>query len=596
MATQPHLRLIRLCALALLPVLCSCGYRFVTAATLEPDTVLINGKIITVDPKDATAEALAIKDGKIVAIGSNAGIKKMISWNVQVIDLAGSTATPGLIDSHCHFSGADMLYELDLQYPQVKSVGDVLDKIKSAVATLRPREWVRGRGWDEGKLAELRYIYASDLDRVSPNNPVWITQTMGHYGTANSCAMKLANIAKATPNPAEGTIDRSPDGNPTGVLKESAQSLVTRLIPPLTMEQQRNGLIKIIQEFNKEGMTAVKDPGIEMQKWEQYMSLLSDGKLDVRVFVLWSTGRTVDDAQDLVRRVGAFTKPYISTGDGRLVSGGIKMYMDGSGGARTAWLYNDWNKDSTGTDKGNTGYPVTDPEIFRRQVMIFNSAGLHVSTHAIGDRAIDWVVDSYAAALQEHPVRGLRHGIIHCNIPTDHAIDVLADLQKRFDAGYPEAQSTFTWWIGDTYAGNFGPQRSLRLMPFKTYLKRGMIWGGGSDFNVTPFPARYGIWASVERKPLRGSYGTNPFGTEESIDVHNALRSYTVWNARQLFMENRIGSIELGKLADIAVWDRDLYTIPTSKIKDMKCRMTMLGGRIVYQSPEGVVKARRGPM
>jgi predicted amidohydrolase YtcJ len=577
---------------AIFLVLCSCSFKSNAAATLEPDAVLLNGKIITVDPKDSTAEAVAIKDGKIVAIGSNAEIKKLIGSHVRVIDLNGSTATPGLIDSHCHFSGTDMLYVVDLQYPQVKSIGDVLEKIKSALATLKPGEWVRGRGWDEGKLAELRYINASDLDRVSPNNPVWITQTMGHYGTANSYALKLANIIKTTADPPAGTIERAPDGIPTGVLKESAQSLVTRLIPPLTPEQQRNGLIKIIQEFNKEGMTGVKDPGIGTQKWEQYLGLLADNKLDVRVFALWGTGKTIEAAEDLVKRIAPFTKPYISTGDGRLVSGGVKIFMDGSGGARTAWLYNEWNRNSTEVDKGNVGYPVVDPEIFRRQVMIFNNAGLHVSTHAIGDRAIDWVVDSYAAALQGHPVKGLRHGIIHCNIPTDHAISVMADLQKRFDAGYPEAQSTFTWWIGDTYAGNFGPQRSLRLMPFKTYLSRGMIWGGGSDFNVTPFPARYGIWASMERKPLQGSYGANPFGTEESIDVHNALRSYTVWSARQLFMENKIGSIELGKYADIAVWDRDIYTVPADQVKDMKCRMTLLAGRIVYAAPESGVRVQ----
>ncbi len=161
----------------------------------------------------------------------------------------------------------------------------------------------------------------------------------------------------------------------------------------------------------------------------------------------------------------------------------------------------------------------------------------------------------------------------------------MAELQKGFDAGYPEAQSTFTWWIGDTYAGNFGPQRSLRLMPLHTYLHKGMVWGGGSDFNVTPFPARYGLWASMARTPLRGSYGANPFGTEEAIDVHNALRSYTIWNAHQLFMEGKIGSIELGKYADIAIWDRDLYTVPPDQIRDMKCRITLLAGRVVYMAP-----------
>jgi len=150
---------------------------------------------------------------------------------------------------------------------------------------------------------------------------------------------------------------------------------------------------------------------------------------------------------------------------------------------------------------------------------LFHQAGVHVGTHAIGDRAIDWVVDTYAEVLKEKPTRGLRHSIIHCNLPTDHAIAVMASLQKQYDAGYPEAQAPFMWWIGDTYAGNFGPQRSQRLEPFKTWLAKGVQWGGGSDYDVTPFPARYGIWASIERETLKGVYGKNPFGTAEAIDV-----------------------------------------------------------------------------
>ena len=412
---------------------------------------------------------------------------------------------------------------------------------------------------------------------------------MGHYGVANSVALKLANITKETPDPPGGTIDREPDGTPTGVLKESAQRLVGRLVPSLSPEQEQQGILRIIEEFNKEGMTAVKDPGVGKDKWGLYQNILADNKLNVRVFALWDVGKTLESAEALIDRVGSFTRPYISTGNDRLVSGGIKMYLDGSGGARTAWMYEDWSKDFDKTDAGNRGYPVLDPDIYREQVRLFHSAGLHVSTHAIGDRAIDWTLDSYALALQEKPTPGLRHGIIHCNIPTDEAIAKMANMQKEHDAGYPESQSTFTWWIGDTYAGNFGPERSQRLMPFKTYLEKGVLWAGGSDFSVTPHPARYGLWASISRRPLQGSYGSDPFGTEESIDIHSALRSYTVWAARQLFLEDKIGSLEVGKYADIAVWDKNLYAITTEEIKDLKCQMTLLGGEIVYQAPDSTV-------
>lgn len=560
---------------------------------LMPDTVLINGKIITVGPEDSIAEAVAIKDGKIIAVGSNEMAKKMIGKSTQVIDLKGLTATPGLIDSHCHFSGANMLYVVDLSYPAVKKIPDVIEKVKAKIETLKPGDWIRGRGWDEGKLEELRYIFAYDIDPVSPNNPVWLTHTMGHYGTANSYALKLANITKETPDPPGGTIDKYPDGTPTGVLKESAQGLVGRLIPGLTPEQMQRGIEKIVEEFNKEGMTAVKDPGIGLFKWDAYRKILAQGKLTVRVFVLWIGGKTEKDAKNLIKRVGAFTKPYISTGDDRLISGGIKIFLDGSGGARTAWLYNEWNKNYKDIDKGNYGYPVIKPEVFRKMLKMYHDAGLHMGVHAIGDRAIDWLVDSYALALKENPIHGLRHSIIHCNIPTDRAIEMMAEMQKTHDAGYPEAQSTFMWWIGDTYAGNFGPERDLRLMPFKTYLERGVTWGGGSDFSVTPFPAKYGIWAAITREPLLGIYGLHPFGTEESIDVHNALKAYTIWSARQIFLEDKIGSIERGKYADIAIWNKDLYMIPAAEIKELKCQMTLLEGDIVYTAAETPIQIEK---
>jgi len=207
-----------------------------------------------------------------------------------------------------------------------------------------------------------------------------------------------------------------------------------------------------------------------------------------------------------------------------------------------------------------------------------------VSTHAIGDHAIDWVVDTYAAVLAAKPTRGLRHGIIHGNLPTDHAIETMARLEREYDAGYPEAQAPFLWWIGDNYAGNLGPERAGRLKPFRTYLDRGIKWAGGSDYSVTPFPARYGLWASIARQTLNGTYGGTPFGTKESIDIRTALRSYTIWAAHQMFLDDRVGSIEAGKDADIAVWDRDMYTIPTDQLKDLRCELTLLAGRVVYRA------------
>lgn len=221
--------------------------------------------------------------------------------------------------------------------------------------------------------------------------------------------------------------------------------------------------------------------------------------------------------------------------------------------------------------------------VYRQMVRLLHEAGIHVGTHAIGDRAIDWVVDTYAEVLRDKPTPGLRHSIIHGNLPTAHAIDVMAALQKQYDAGYPEMQPTFIWWIGDNYASNLEPDRAQRLEPLKSLLDRGVQWTGGSDYPVTPIPARYGIWAAVQRETLKGNYGLHPFGTAEDIDTRAALRAYASEGARQLFLENRIGSLEPGKDADIAVWDRNMYRVPAADLKGLKCEMTLFHGEVVYE-------------
>jgi predicted amidohydrolase YtcJ len=489
-----------------------------------------------------------------------------------------------LIDSHVHFSGAAELYTLDLSDQAITKIDDVLALVRAQVAKLKPGEWVRGRGWDEGKFAERRYITAVDLDKVAPNNPVWLTHTTGHYGVANGYALRLASVERATEDPPAGTIDRDTKGAPTGVMKEAAQGLVTRHVPPLTREQQKNGLLKIIRDFNAEGMTGAKDPGIGLEKWDLYREILKEQKLTVRVFALWSGGRTLESAKEALARITPLPAPPDAFGDGLLLSGGVKLFMDGSGGARTAWMYDDWSKNFTETDAANQGYPTTDPDAYRQMVALFHHAGVHVSTHAIGDRAIDWVVDTYDQLLKKTPTRGLRHGIIHANTPTDRAIDVMSRLQRGFDAGYPEAQATFLWWLGDNYAGNLGRARAGRLKPFKTFVQKGVKWGGGSDYGVTPFPARYSLWASVSRTTLNATYGAQPFGTNESVDIKIALRSQTMWAAHQMFLDEQIGSIEVGKDADIAVWDRDMYSAPTDQLKDLKCELTLLKGQIVFDA------------
>jgi predicted amidohydrolase YtcJ len=552
------------------------------AATFA-DLVLTHGRIITMDPKDRIVEALAVSDGKIVQVGTNGVIQKLVGPDTRIIDLAGRAATPGLIDAHAHvvLSGLADLFEIKLS--DARDIQDILDRVAQRAAITKAGEWVVGSGWDEGKLTERRYPTATELDRVSPNNPVWLNNTTGHFGVSNTRAMKLAGIDASTHAPPAGVIEHDTDGQPTGILKEAAMDAIFGVIPPYSIEQRRRAIEFMLPLLQMEGMTGFKDPDISQEDWEAYRSLAADRRLDTYVCVLFHTPITLDEAKLTLSRIRQAQADLPALGPTSLGVCGAKIFMDGSGVARTAWMYQDWNRTLTEIDSGNHGVPALDPTIYRQQVQLFVDSGVSVGTHAVGDRAIDWVADTYAAALRSNPKPGLRLSIIHANFPTDHAISVMADLQKRFDSGIPETQAEFMWWLGDAYPSALGVARSQRMIPLHTYAAKRMIWAGGSDTNVTPFPARFGLWASVARETLNGTDGKTPFGIAQSVDIHTALRSYTIWAARQLFMEKQTGSLERGKSADIAIWDRDPYSIPTDQLKDMICDMTLFQGKIVYQ-------------
>ncbi|MEP7347649.1 MAG: amidohydrolase family protein, partial [Gemmatimonadaceae bacterium] len=240
--------------------------------SVRADLVLLNGKIITVDPADRIAQAVAIADGKIIAVGTDADVSKFIGPNTERLDLKGHTLTPGLIDAHAHFNwgGAERLYSLNLSYPGVKNIPQVVAKLAEQAAKTPAGSFIAGVEWDDGKLDERRKLTAKDLDPATPNNPVYLNHSTGHFGVANSAALKLAHITKETPDPPGGTIDHYPDGTPTGVLKESAQGLVRRLMPPRTDVMIEAGMRDLAKGFNAEGMTGLKDPGVSPAAWESY--------------------------------------------------------------------------------------------------------------------------------------------------------------------------------------------------------------------------------------------------------------------------------------------------------------------------------------
>lgn len=572
----------RLLVAALVLSLSACGQQ--QADKVPPDLILFNAHVATMDAADSIAQAVAVSGNSITAVGAAAAILEFAGPQTELIDVGGNTITPGIIDTHNHFAwGAlDESSPLNIEYPAVTSIQDIREQVRLAAARLGEGEWVVGSRWDAGKLLERRDMSAADLDSVSPDNPVWLLHTSAHYGVANSRALELAGIDAGTPDPDGGVIARDDNGNPTGILTDQAMALVAEITPPVSAEDFVSAVSERVGFLSAEGITTIKDPEIDQRHWDAYKTISENGNLSVRVFVLWRVPDTMAEARELLLRITPIMNPGGDATD--LISGGVKIYIDGSGTARTAWMYDDWNENFTDVDEGNKGLTYLETDLLLAQIRLFHDAGVHIGTHAIGDRAIDFTLDSYDRVLADNPTPGLRHSIIHSNLPTEHAMDLMVKLQRDFDAAYPEIQPAFLWWIGDAYAGNFGSERSLQVLPLRTFQERGIKWAGSSDFNVSPYAPRYALWAASAREAMLGTYGDNPWGTDESISVHDTLRAYTIVAARQVFLEDKLGSIEKGKLADIVVWDRDLYSIPVEELKEVKPVLTLMNGEVVYRA------------
>ena len=572
----------RLLVAALVLTLSACGQQ--QADKMPPDLILFNAHVATMDAADSIAQAVAVSGNSITAVGAAAAILEFAGPQTELIDVGGNTITPGFIDTHNHFAwGAlDESSPLNIEYPAVTSIQDIREQVRLAAARLGEGEWVVGSRWDAGKLLERRDMSAADLDGVSPDNPVWLLHTSAHYGVANSRALELAGIDAGTPDPDGGVIVRDDNGNPTGILTDQAMALVADITPPVSAEDFVSAVSERVGFLSAEGITTIKDPEIDQRHWDAYKTISENGNLSVRVFVLWRVPDTMTEARELLLRITPIMNPGGDATD--LISGGVKIYIDGSGTARTAWMHDDWNENFTDVDEGNKGLTYLETDLLLAQIRLFHDAGVHIGTHAIGDRAIDFTLDSYDRVLADNPTPGLRHSIIHSNLPTAHAMDLMVKLQRDYDAAYPEIQPAFLWWIGDAYAGNFGSERSLQVLPLRTFQERGIKWAGSSDFNVSPYAPRYALWAASAREAMLGTYGDNPWGTDESISVHDTLRAYTIVAARQVFLEDKVGSIEKGKLADIVVWDRDLYSIPVEELKEVKPVLTLMNGEVVYRA------------
>ena len=549
------------------------------AALTPADLVLEHGTVLTLDTADHAAQAIAVRDGRIVAVGSDADMAPLIGPHTKVIDLKGRTATPGLIDTHAHILQGGLIELFGIDLTRTTKLADLLDQVRAKTGAAEPGAWVQGSGWNDGILAERRPPTKAELDAVSGGHPVTLEHVSGHFAMVNSAALALMHVTKDTKEPAGGTIERDAQGNATGIFKENAQALVTAAIPPPSLAQRQAAIRAMIDKMHAEGMTGVKDPHLTPDEWASYLDLARHKSLDAHVCALIGAGTDMAGARTALAAVKQARKDVATLADLNIC--GVKIFMDGALTAHTAWLLEDYPTDAA-HPVPDRGYPTVPPDTYRQMIDLFTREGVAVGTHVIGDRGLDFVIDTYAQALAKAPRMGLRHTLIHASLPSEHALEAIAQVQHRYDSGIVETQSEFLWALGGVLPRVLPPALLARGVPLADFAKRGIIYSSSSDFPVTPLPARYGLWASVAREPVNPVYGQHPFGTAQAATVQAALRSYTLSAAHAMYLEKQTGSLETGKWADIAVWDINPYAAPTAALKDMRCEMTFYKGRQVF--------------
>lgn len=552
---------------------------------LAPDLVITNGKVITVDKDFSIAEAVAVKGDKIVAVGTNEEIKKLIGKNSRILDLKGAVMLPGINDSHCHVSGFGLErppFTLDLNYPKVRSIADVKEAVKARVRELQPGKWVRGQGWDEGYLEEclknpgVRRPTRWDLDPVSPNNPVCLTDFSHHAVWVNTKALELAGITKDTPNPPGGVIVRDQRGEPTGLLLERAADLVTSIIPAYTREERKEAIVAAMKELNSLGITSATDPGCGPELVSLYNELYNEGKLTVRMNLLrlWRSSngpQSVEDLEAALKYVGTRT----GFGNEWLRIAGVKILADGIPPLKTAWMYNPYIGGGTGglEVKGDTDDERV--EQLTNMILLAHKHRFQVGIHACGDRTIDVCMDAFEKAMKEDPWDA-RHYVIHGDFAREETIKRFAKYNLGFNV-----QAAIKWTIAEYMASIVGKDRAAYQWPIKSMLDAGCWVAQSSDASVTYPNWLLGIAGAV----LRDSKATGKvWGEDQRITVADAIRGYTILGAYQDHMEDLKGSIEAGKLADFCVIDRDILTIDPRAIRDARVLMTIVGGRIVYNA------------
>jgi len=533
------------------------------------DLALLNGKIITVDPADTIAQAVAVKDGLIQAVGTNDEGAALVGEATQVVDLGGKAVTPGLIDAHNHLQVMGLMNSWFVAFlpPEVTNVAEMQARLAEVVAQKPEGEWIQGYFL---VVAEGRLPNRHDLDPVSPDNPVWILQQGGHYGSANSLALEIAGITAATPDPVGGVIERDDSGEPTGVFyNHRAMDLLRRHAPRYTQEMAYNNILSTQPTFAACGVTSFQDNNVRgTDTVATYLDVGRQGGMILRGAVYY----TLEWPEDLERALYEIEHYQ----DDYMRFAGFKFLLDGQ--ALMAYCHEPHNGVRWDT-------PTWEPQSFKDAVRALHDTGLQICVHCVGDAAVDLTLDAFEEAQNANPRPDPRHRIEHCILSTPQATQRIKDLGVVVST-----QPQFIRLGGDAYPIMFGEERARRAIVTREWLDAGVVVALGSDAPTTPW---YTPQVTLFGAVTRTTFSNQRFEPDQALTVQEALRAHTEGSAYAAHEEDIKGSIEVGKYADLAVWGEDPCTAPQQRLWQIPIEMTLVGGEIVHQGGDMSLLPRR---
>ncbi|GIE98523.1 amidohydrolase [Paractinoplanes rishiriensis] len=539
------------------------------------DTVVLNGKVLTMDRRFRRAQALAVRNGRIVAVGTNREISRLAGRGTTVVDAAGGTVLPGINDSHVHFAAYGTAVP-PLSWPvDGATIAEVQQLIARAVAHFddagQPDAWVRGGGWNDNRIGAAPNRH--DIDAVSGNHPVLLGDFSGHAVAVNSAVLRLAGVTRDTVPPPGGVIEKDAAGEPTGVFRESAAALVAGVVPPWSRADLSAGMDAAVAGMHALGITSVTDPGIDLAQLSLYEEKFRAGELPLRFTIMMRGGRTLAELDQVLAELRA---PRIVDPAWLRVSQ-IKLIADGiPTAAQTAWLHEPYVD-------GSNGVPLTEIPVLHRLIKKAAAHGFQVGTHATGDAAIDAVVAGYLAAKGR---AGLRHYVIHADLTPVRTLRTMA----RNDIG-ANMNATIKYLLGRTLDPYLGPARVDYQWPYRTALDLGVRVSSASDAPVTPPAWLQGVSGAVLRE---GQFdGGAVAGKAERITLREALESYTSTPAWQDRAETWKGTLTEGRVADVCIVDGDLLTTDPHDLPGLRVSTTLVNGKVVYDSGASSSRAAR---